>query len=558
MRSDKMKKGPERAPHRALFKAIGYSDEELKRPIIGIVNSFNEVIPGHIHLRTICDAVKAGVRMAGGTPMEFPTIGVCDGIAMGHEGMKYSLVSRELIADGIEIMAMAYPFDGLVFIPNCDKIIPGMLMAAARLNIPCTFVSGGAMLAGKYKKKNYDLISGGFEAVGECASGKITEKELNEIENASCPTCGSCAGMFTANTMNCMTEVLGLGLPGNGTIPAVYSDRIRLAKDAGMKVMTMVEKNIKARDMMTEKSFENAFVVDMALGGSTNTILHLPAIAHEAGVKIDLRKINEISEKVPNICKLSPAKRADGSQHYIQDLHEAGGVQAVIKVLAEKKLIHTGLITATGKSIAENIKHAEVIDSEVIRPFDNPYSAKGGLVVLFGNLAPDGAVVKQSAVAPEMMKREGVARVFESEEDAQKAILGNKIKKGDVVVIRYEGPKGGPGMREMLAPTAAIAGMGLDKDVALITDGRFSGGTRGAAIGHISPEAMEGGPIAIVKEGDIIAIDIPNKSLELKITDEEARKRKAELKLPSLKVSSGVLYRYATHVTSAATGAVFK
>ncbi len=558
MRSHKMTKGPERAPHRALFKAIGYSDEELKRPIIGVVNSFNEVIPGHIHLRTICEAVKAGVRMAGGTPMEFPTIGVCDGIAMGHEGMKYSLVSRELIADGIEIMAMAYPFDGLVFIPNCDKIIPGMLMAAARLNLPCTFVSGGAMLAGKYKKKNYDLISGGFEAVGECAAGKITEKELNEIENASCPTCGSCAGMFTANTMNCMTEALGLGLPGNGTIPAVYSERIRLAKEAGMKVMTMIEKNIKARDILTEKSFENAFVVDMALGGSTNTILHLPAIANEAGIKIDLKKINEISEKTPNICKLSPAKRADGTQHYIQDLHEAGGVQAVMKVLASKGLINTDVITVTGKTIKENIENAEVIDSEVIRPFENPYSPKGGLVILFGNLAPDGAVVKQSAVSPEMMKREGVARVFDSEEDAQKAILGGKINKGDVVVIRYEGPKGGPGMREMLAPTAAIAGMGLDKEVALITDGRFSGGTRGAAIGHVSPEAMEGGPIAIVKEGDIIAIDIPNKSIELKISDEEVQKRKAELKLPSLKVKSGVLYRYAAHVTSAATGAVFK
>ncbi|MBN2754502.1 MAG: dihydroxy-acid dehydratase [Candidatus Goldbacteria bacterium] len=558
MRSDKMTKGPERAPHRSLFKAIGYTDEELKRPIIGVVNSFNEVIPGHIHLRTIADAVKAGVRMAGGTPMEFPVIGVCDGIAMGHQGMKYSLVSREYIADSIEIMCTAYPFDGIVFIPNCDKVVPGMLMAAARLNIPCVFVSGGAMLAGKYKGKNYDLISGGFEAVGECANGKITEKELEAIENVSCPTCGSCSGMFTANTMNCMTEVLGLGLPGNGTIPAVYSERIRLAKTAGMQVMEMVEKDIKPRDILTEKAFENAFTLDVALGGSTNTILHLPAIAHEAGFQFGLAKINEISDKTPTLCKLSPALLPTGGQHYIQDLYEAGGVQVVIKELAKKNLVHLDLMTVTGKKIKDNIKDVENINPNVIRTPDNAYSPKGGLAILFGNLAPDGAVVKQAAVAPEMMKREARARVFESEEDAQKAILGKKIKPGDVVVIRYEGPKGGPGMREMLAPTAAIAGMGLDKEVALLTDGRFSGGTRGAAIGHVSPEAMEGGVIAIVKEGDIIEINIPEKKLELKVSQDEIDKRFAVWTCPEPKIKTGVIYRYAKNVTSASTGAVFK
>jgi len=558
MRSDDMKKGPERAPHRALFKAIGYSDEELVRPIIGVVNSFNEVIPGHIHLNTITQAVKDGVRMAGGTPMEFPTIGVCDGIAMGHAGMKYSLVSRELIADGIEIMATAYPFDGLVFIPNCDKIIPGMLMAAARLNIPSIFISGGAMLAGKYKGKTYDLISGGFEAVGEHANKKMDDKTLKAIEEACCPTCGSCAGMFTANTMNCLTEALGMGLPGNGTIPAVYSDRIRLAKSAGMKILELVEKQLKPREIMTGAAFDNAFIVDMALGGSTNTILHLPAIANEAGIKYDLARINEISEKTPNLCKLSPQKLDDGSQHYIQDLHEAGGVHAVMKELAKNSLIHQELMTVTGKKVRDNIKYAEIINPEVIKPAGAPYSAQGGLAILFGNIAPDGAVVKQAAVAPEMMKREGRARVFESEEDAQKAILGKKIQPGDVVVIRYEGPKGGPGMREMLAPTAAIAGMGLDKDVALITDGRFSGGTRGAAIGHVSPEAMEGGPIGLVREGDTIAVDILAKKLELKISDEEMKKRRAEWKQPEPKIKTGVLARYAQMVTSASTGAVFK
>ncbi len=557
MRSDAMKKGNERQPHRALFKAIGYSDEQLKRPIIGVVNSFNEVIPGHIHLNTIARAVKDGILMAGGTPMEFPTIGVCDGIAMGHAGMKYSLVSRELIADGIEIMANAYPFDGLVFIPNCDKIIPGMLMAAARVNVPSIFISGGAMLKGKYKGKNYDLISGGFEAVGEFANGKLSKEDLAGIENSCCPTCGSCSGMFTANTMNCMTEVLGLGLPGNGTIPAVYSERIRLAKTAGMRILELVEKNIKPRDLLTDKAFENTFTVDVALGGSTNTVLHLPAIAHEAGLKFDLKKINEISAKTPNLCKLSPARRSDGSQHFIEDLNDAGGIPAVMMELAKKKLLHLDAMTVAGK-IGDIIKNAENINTDVIRTAETAYSQQGGLAILFGNIAPDGAVVKQSAVAPEMMKREGRARVFGSEEDAQKAILGKKIVPGDVVVILYEGPKGGPGMREMLAPTAAIAGMGLDKDVALITDGRFSGGTRGAAIGHISPEAMEGGPIGLVREGDIIAIDIPARKIDLKISDGEMAKRKSEWKQPEPKIKSGVLYRYSQMVTSASTGAVFK
>ena len=553
MRSDKMKKGLERTPHRSLFKAMGYTDEELEKPIIGVVNSYNELIPGHIHLDKITKAVKEGVRMAGGTPMEFPTIGVCDGIAMGHEGMKYSLVSRELIADSVEIMAKAYPFDGLVFITNCDKIIPGMLMAAARINIPSIFISGGPMLPGYYKGKKYDLVLGGFEAVGQFQAGKISEEELKIIEEVCCPGCGSCAGMFTANTMNCMTEVLGMGLPGNGTIPAVYAERIRLAKKVGMKIMELVKKDIKPRDILTEKAFENAFTVDMALGGSTNTILHLPAIAYEADIKFDLNKINSISERTPNLCKISPA-----GHHYLVDVYNAGGVQAVMKELSKKNLLHLDLITATGNKVKDNIKNAEVIDYEVIKPIDNPYSKDGGLAILFGNLAPDGAVVKQSAVAPEMKKREGRARVFDSEEEAQKAILGGKIKSGDVVVIRYEGPKGGPGMREMLAPTSAIAGMGLDKEVALITDGRFSGGTRGAAIGHISPEAMEGGPIALIKEGDIISIDIPAKRIDLKISDEEMEKRKKEWKKPEPKIKEGILYRYSQMVSSASTGAVYK
>ncbi|MEI7541711.1 MAG: dihydroxy-acid dehydratase [bacterium] len=557
MRSDAMKKGIERTPHRALFKAIGYTDEELKRPIIGVVNSFNEVIPGHIHLNTIAQAVKDGIRMAGGTPMEFPSIGVCDGIAMGHAGMKYSLVSRELIADGVEIMANAYPFDGLVFIPNCDKVVPGMLMAAARVNVPSIFISGGAMLAGKYHGKNYDLISGGFEAVGEYTNGKLDQKTLLKIENASCPTCGSCAGMFTANTMNCITEALGMALPGNGTIPAVYSERLRLAKNAGMQIMQLVKDDLKPRDIMNAKAFENAITVDVALGGSTNTVLHIPAIADEAGVKFELKTINEISARTPNLCKLSPAKLPDGRQYFISDLNEAGGIPALMKELSKKKLLHTDVKTVAG-TIKQIIKDAENDNTDIIRTAETAYSQQGGLAILFGNIAPEGAVVKQSAVAPEMMKREVRARVFTSEEDAQKAILGKKIKAGDVVVIIYEGPKGGPGMREMLAPTAAIAGMGLDKDVALITDGRFSGGTRGAAIGHISPEAMEGGPIGLVREGDTIAIDIKARSINLLVSAEEMKKRKSEWKQPEPKVKSGVLYRYSQMVTSASTGAIFK
>ncbi len=553
MRSDKMKKGIERAPHRSLFKGIGYTDEELDRPIIGVVNAFNEVIPGHIHLRDIAEAAKAGVRMAGGTPMEFPVIGVCDGIAMGHEGMKYSLVSREAIADSIEIMGRAYQFDGLVMVPDCDKIIPGMLMAAARLNIPTVFVSGGPMLPGNYKGKQYDLISGAFEAVGQHAAGKMDEKEVKALENVACPGCGSCAGMFTANTMNCMTEALGMGLPGNGTIPAVDAARKRLAKHAGMKVMDVVEKDIKPRDIMIEKAFENAFAVDMALGGSTNTILHLPAIAHEAGIDFNLEKINAISERTPNLCKISPA-----GPSYLVDVDRAGGIPAVMKELAKKKLIDTGLATVSGMKVKEIIDKAEKVDNGIIRDIETPYSPQGGLAILYGNIAPDGAVVKQSAVSGEMQKSETTARVFNSEEEAQEAINKGKIKKGDCVCVLYEGPKGGPGMREMLSPTSAIAGMGLDKDVALITDGRFSGGTRGAAIGHISPEAMEGGPVAVIKEGDKMEIDIPAKKINLKISKEEMDKRLREWKKPEPKIKEGVLYRYSQIVTSASTGAVFK
>jgi dihydroxy-acid dehydratase len=490
--------------------------------------------------------------------MEFPSIGVCDGIAMGHAGMKYSLVSRELIADSCEIMGMAYQFDGFVFIPNCDKIIPGMLMAAARLNVPSIFISGGPMLKGRYKGKAYDLTSGGFEAVGQFANGKIDEKMLKILEDTCCPTCGSCAGMYTANTMNCMTEAIGMGLPGNGTIPAVYSERIRLAKHAGMKIMELVDKDIKPRDIMTQEAFENTFAVDMALGGSTNTVLHLPAIANECGIKFDLAKINAISEKTPNLCKLSPAKLPSGEKHHVEDLDAAGGVPAVMLELSKKKLLHLDVITVTGKKLKDNLKDVENFNTDVIRTPENAYSQQGGLAILFGNLAPEGAVVKQSAVAPEMMKMEGGARVFESEEDAQRAILGKKIMPGDVIVIRYEGPKGGPGMREMLAPTSAIAGMGLEKTVSLITDGRFSGGSHGAVIGHISPEAMEGGLIGLIKEGDIIAIDIPAKKLELKVDAAEIEKRKAAWKKPEPKVKSGVLYRYSQMVTSASTGAVFK
>jgi dihydroxy-acid dehydratase len=550
MRSDRTKKGIERAPHRSLFRAMGYTDEEIARPIIGVVNSKNEIIPGHMHLDNIVEAVKTGIRMAGGTPMEFPAIGVCDGIAMGHEGMKYSLCTRELIADSIECVATAHAFDGLVMIPNCDKIVPGMLMAAGRLDLPTVFVSGGAMLAGKYGEKRLSLTNM-FEAVGSVVAGKMTEAELGEMEACACPTCGSCSGMFTANSMNCVTEVLGMGLPGNGTIPAVYSSRIMLAKKAGMAIMDMFNKGITARQIMSEASFENALTADMALGCSTNTILHLPAIAHEAGVKIDLKTINKISERTPNLCRLAPAGNS-----YMEDLDAAGGIQAVLAELDKKKLLHTGLMTVTGKTIAENIALSVNKNPAVLRPIDNPYSPTGGIAVLYGNLAPNGCVVKRSAVAPEMMKHSGPARVFNSEEDAFTALQHNEIKAGSVVVIRYEGPRGGPGMREMLSVTAALAGRGQDKEVALITDGRFSGATRGASIGHCSPEAAVGGPIALVEEGDIITIDINAYSVHLEISDAEFAERKAAWKAPEPKVTKGYLARYAKMVGSADTGAI--
>ncbi|NLL04731.1 MAG: dihydroxy-acid dehydratase [Clostridiaceae bacterium] len=552
MRSDIVKKGIEKTPHRALFKAMGYTDEEIRRPLIGVVNSKSEIVPGHIHLDTITEAVKAGIRMAGGTPVEFGAIGVCDGIAMGHVGMKYSLATRELIADSCEAMGLAHSFDGMVFIPNCDKIVPGMLMAAARINVPSVVVSGGAMLSLKRNGVHLDLNST-FEAVGAYKAGKMTEEEVYEYEDYSCPGCGSCSGMFTANSMNCLTEVLGMGLPGNGTIPAVYAERIRLAKTAGMRVMELVEKDIKPSDILTPKAFENALTVDMALGCSTNSILHLPAIANEAGVEINLDIVNEISGRVPNLCKLAPA-----GHHHIQDLYAAGGVQAVMKELSKKELLNLDLITVTGKTVGENISKAKVIDNDVIRDIENPYSTTGGIAVLRGNLAPDGAVVKRSAVAQEMLVHKGPARVFDSEEEVIDAIYNGRIQKGDVVIIRYEGPKGGPGMREMLSPTSAIAGMGLDKDVALITDGRFSGATRGASIGHVSPEAMEGGNIALVKEGDIINIDIPKGKLVMEVSDEELMQRKKEWVAPKPKITKGYLGRYAKLVTSASTGAVLK
>jgi dihydroxy-acid dehydratase len=552
MRSDLMKKGLERAPHRSLLKAMGYTDEEIARPLIGVVNSANEVIPGHIHLDLITQDVKAGIRMSGGTPMEFPVIGVCDGIAMNHAGMKYSLASRELIADSIEIMAMAHPFDALVFIPNCDKIIPGMLMAALRLNIPSIFISGGPMLAGKLQGKAVDLISV-FEGVGAVKAKKMTTAALAQLEDCACPGCGSCSGMYTANSMNCVTEALGLGLPGNGTIPAVFASRHRLAKYAGMKIMDLLKKNVKPRDIATLAAFKNAIAVDMALGCSTNTVLHIPAVAHEAGIKIDLDLFNQISAKTPNLCKLSPA-----GHHHIEDFDAAGGIQALLKVISKLGVIHEKAMTVTGKNVGANLKAAQVLNEDVIRPLSNPYSKQGGIAVLRGNLAPDGAVVKQSAVAPAMQVNEGKARVFDCEDDAIAAILGGKIKSGDIVVIRYEGPKGGPGMREMLSPTSAIVGMGLDKTVALLTDGRFSGGTQGAAIGHISPEAAEGGPIALVKEGDIISIDMPAKTLNLKVGDDELEKRRKTLKPRKPAITTGYLARYAKQVTSASTGAIFK
>jgi len=545
-----MKKGLERAPHRSLFKALGLTDEEIERPMIGIANSANEVIPGHLHLHQLSDAVKAGIRMEGGTPLEFFTIGICDGIIMGHEGMKYSLSSRELIADSIESMAMAYPFDGLVLIPNCDKIIPGMMMAAARLNIPTILVSGGPMLAGEFQGREIDLITV-FESVGKVKVGEMTEKDLKEVEGCACPGVGSCAGMFTANSMNCLAEVLGLALPYNGTIPAVFAERIRLAKKSGMQVMELVKKNIKPSQILTKKSFENAVTVDMAFGGSTNTSLHLPAIAREAGIKLSLQTFNKISGKTPHLCNMSP-----GGPHHIQDLHHAGGIPALMKELSRGGLIHQDPLTVTGKSIEENLKGKKTINPEVIRPLEKPYHATGGLAVLFGNLAPEGAVIKQSAVDEAMLKHRGPARVFDSEEEAIKIILDRKIKKGEVVVIRYEGPKGGPGMREMLAPTSAIVGVGRDRDVALLTDGRFSGGSRGAAIGHISPEAAEGGPIAMVKNGDQIEIDIPGRKLNLLISKEELKRRLSKWKPPKKKLR-GYLKRYARLVTSANTGATF-
>ncbi len=551
MRSDRMKKGIERAPHRSLFKALGLTDREIEKPMIGIANSANEVIPGHLHLQQISNAVKAGIRMAGGTPLEFYTIGICDGIIMGHEGMKYSLSSRELIADSIESMAMAYPFDGLVLIPNCDKIIPGMLMAAARLDIPAILVSGGPMLAGEFLGKKIDLISV-FESIGKVRKGEMSKEDLKEIEGCACPGVGSCAGMFTANSMNCLSEVLGLALPYNGTIPAVYSDRIRLAKEAGLKMMNLVNKDLKPSKILTQKAFENAITVDMAFGGSTNTALHLPAIAMELGIKLSLETFNWISERTPHLCNLSP-----GGVHHIEDFHQAGGIPALLMELTRKDLIHQQTMTVTGKPIKEIIKGKKVLNPEVIHPIEKPYHPVGGLVFLIGNLAPEGSVVKRSAVDESMLKHTGPARVFDSEEEAMKMIMARKIQKGDVIVIRYEGPKGGPGMREMLAPTSTLIGLGMDREVALLTDGRFSGGTRGAAIGHISPEAEEGGPIAVVQNGDLIEIDIPKKRLNLLIPDEELKKRLSKWR-PKKKELKGYLSRYARLVTSASSGAVLK
>ncbi len=552
MRSDSVMKGTSQAPHRSLFNALGFTEEERNRPLIGIVSSYNEIVPGHMNLDKIAEAVKLGVAMAGGTPVVFPAIAVCDGIAMGHIGMKYSLVTRDLIADSTECMAMAHGFDGLVCIPNCDKNVPGLLMAAARLNIPTVFVSGGPMLAGNVNGKKRSLCSM-FEAVGSVAAGTMSMDELCEYEEKVCPTCGSCSGMYTANSMNCLTEAIGMGLKGNGTIPAVYSERIRLAKHAGMKIMELVEKNIRPRDIMTAEAFRNALIVDMALGCSTNTMLHLPAIAHEAGVELNLDMANELSAITPNLCHLAPA-----GPTYMEDLNEAGGVYAVMKELSKKNLLNLDLITVTGKTVGENIKDAYNKNPEVIRPVENPYSQTGGIAVLKGNLAPDSGVVKRSAVVPEMMVHEGPARVFDCEEDAIDAIRGGRIVAGDVVVIRYEGPKGGPGMREMLNPTSAIAGMGLGSSVALITDGRFSGASRGASIGHVSPEAAVGGPIALVKEGDIISINIPENTLNVRISDEEMAKRRAEWQPREPKVTTGYLARYHELVTSGNRGAILE
>ena len=552
MRSDNVTKGMQQAPHRSLFNALGYTKEELDRPLVGIVSSYNEIVPGHMNLDKIVEAVKMGVAMAGGTPIVFPAIAVCDGIAMGHTGMKYSLVTRDLIADSTECMAMAHQFDSLVMVPNCDKNVPGLLMAAARLNIPTVFVSGGPMLAGHIHGKKRSLSSM-FEAVGSYAAGTMTEDEVREYEEKVCPTCGSCSGMYTANSMNCLTEAIGMGLPGNGTIPAVYSERIKLAKHAGMAVMELLKRDIRPRDIMTKAAFMNALTMDMALGCSTNSMLHLPAIAHEAGVDIDLDIANALSEKTPNLCHLAPA-----GPTYMEDLNEAGGVSAVMSELNKIGLLDTSCMTVTGKTIAENIQGVVNKNPEVIRPVENPYSKTGGIAVLKGNLAPDSAVVKRSAVVPEMMVHEGPARVFDCEEDAIAAIKGGKIVEGDVVVIRYEGPKGGPGMREMLNPTSAIAGMGLGSSVALITDGRFSGASRGASIGHVSPEAAVGGPIAFVEEGDIIKINIPENTLNVDITDEEMEARKAKWQPREPKITTGYLARYASMVTSGNTGAILK
>ena len=552
MRSDSVKSGVQQAPHRSLFNALGITEEERQRPLIGIVSSYNEIVPGHMNLDKIVEAVKMGVAMAGGTPIVFPAIAVCDGIAMGHIGMKYSLVTRDLIADSTECMAMAHQFDALVCIPNCDKNVPGLLMAAARVNVPTVFVSGGPMLAGHVKGEKRSLSSM-FEAVGSYAAGTMTEEDVYDFECNACPTCGSCSGMYTANSMNCLTEVLGMGLKGNGTIPAVYSERLRLAKRAGMQVMELLKQNIRPRDIMTKEAFLNALTVDMALGCSTNSMLHLPAIAHEAGVELNPEMANAISEKTPNLCHLAPA-----GYHYIEELNEAGGVYAVMNELNKLGLLHTECMTATGKTVGENIKGCVNKNPEIIRPVENPYSKTGGIAVLKGNLAPDTAVVKRSAVVPEMQVHEGPARVFDCEEDAIEAIRGGKIVAGDVVVIRYEGPKGGPGMREMLNPTSAIAGMGLGSSVALITDGRFSGASRGASIGHVSPEAAEGGPIALVEEGDLIRINIPEHKLELAVSDEELARRKAAWTPREPKVTTGYLKRYAKMVSSANKGAILE
>ncbi len=553
MRSDNVTKGVERAPNRSLFYALGYTKEELERPLIGVVCSYNEIVPGHMNLDKIAEAVKAGVRAAGGTPVEFPAIAVCDGIAMGHIGMKYSLVTRELIADSTEAMAMAHQFDGLVMIPNCDKNVPGLLMAAARINIPTIFCSGGPMLAGRLQDGRRSCLSHMFEAVGAYKAGKLDEAGVEDYENNACPTCGSCSGMYTANSMNCLTEGIGMSLRGNGTIPAVMSARLRLAKHTGMQIMELVKRDIRPRDIMTEAAFHNAETLDMALGCSTNSMLHLPAIAHECGIELSFDMANEISRKTPNLCHLAPA-----GDTYIEDLERAGGVYAVMKELTKKGLLDTSGITVTGKTVAENLEGVENLDHDIIRPIENPYSPYGGIAVLKGSLAPEGCVVKQSAVAEEMMVHTGPARVFDSEEDAIQAIYQGKIVSGDVVVIRYEGPKGGPGMREMLNPTSAIAGMGLDKEVALITDGRFSGATRGASIGHVSPEAALGGPIAYVEEGDTISIDIPNCKIELLVDEATLAARKAKWVCPEPKVQTGYLRRYAKLVTSAARGAVLE